>query len=100
MEGSLANQHISIVRVNEKMIDPEFLVLYLNTHWASEQLEQKASGSTQRFIKLGDIKELKVPIPSMHIQEEIIKEVTYALKQMDNSVLEQEVDALVEAILI
>ncbi|WP_240033709.1 restriction endonuclease subunit S [Oceanobacillus profundus] len=100
MDGSIVNQHITIVRTDEKIIIPEYLVYYLNTRWALEQFEQRSGGSAQRFIKLGDIKEIKVPLPSINIQEEIVKRVNFEMKQNDNSSLEQEINTLIKSILV
>lgn len=94
--GALANQHISIVRVNKEVLSPEFLSLFLNTHWAIDQLEQKAGGTAQKFIKLKDIKELIVPMPPMHIQQEITESVKSELENMDTSALENEIATLTE----
>lgn len=99
IEGAIANQHITIVRADVKVIVPEYLVYYLNTRWAMEQFERRAGGSAQRFIKLGDIKEIKVPLPPLNIQEEVVKRVNFELEQNDNTSLEQEVNTLTKSIL-
>ncbi|MGN7410617.1 restriction endonuclease subunit S [Sporosarcina sp. SAFN-010] len=90
-EGALANQHISIVRVNPENILPEFVLLYLSTRWASEQLEQKAAGTAQRFIKLKDIKDLIVPLPSVQLQKEIVSKVFQRVKSESTDTISKEI---------
>ncbi|OOE14027.1 restriction endonuclease subunit S [Fictibacillus arsenicus] len=91
LDGSIANQHITIVDVDTKRLIPEYLNFYLQTSWAVNQLMQRAKGAAQQFIKLKDIKELQVPLPSLQEQQTIVNLIKEAIKSNSDDQLEKEI---------
>ncbi|WP_066320555.1 restriction endonuclease subunit S [Bacillus sp. FJAT-29814] len=91
-EGAVANQHLTIVKPDINQIIPEFLVYYFNTTWAEKQFVSRSGGVAQQFIKLGAIKTIKVPVPTIQLQQKIINEVNQELKLMDHTVLKKQVE--------
>lgn len=89
--GALVNQHISIITVDETLMLPEFLMFYLNTEWAKEQLEQRSQGTGQRFVNAKSILEIDVPLPPVDVQERIVQQIEEIIQQMDPASLEQEI---------
>lgn len=95
-QNALANQHISIVSVNNKIVIPKYLMFYLNTRWAQEQFTQRSKGTAQKFINAKSIMEINVPIPSIEKQKTIIEDITNQIITMDSSVLKEEINKFIE----
>jgi len=74
-------------------------VLYLNTSWATEQFNQRASGSAQQFIKLGDIKELIVPVPNLQKQQEIVNDIMEKISENRLDSLRKEIAEFTEELM-
>ena len=93
------DSHITLVRANRKLIDPAFLALDL--HSRETELERVGNGSTgQSELNRDAIKRLKVLVPPIDIQIEILKLVE-ALRNTENQCLLtiRNLDALRRAIL-
>lgn len=95
LKGSLANQHTTIVEVNRDTLLPEFLTLYLSTNWAASELQSKAAGAAQQFIKLSDIKELQVPVPTIEEQQEFVRSIHIKIEEVRDDKLQKEIDTFV-----
>lgn len=91
-EGAITNQHISIIKVDQNLIYPEFLMLYLNTSWAEKQLEQRAKGAAQKFINAKSIMDVDIPVPSLETQKRIVADVKDSIAIMDSSTLIKEIE--------
>ncbi|MDR7074161.1 restriction endonuclease subunit S [Fictibacillus barbaricus] len=100
LEGSIANQHITIVESNSEHIIPEYLNFYLQTPWAVDQLMQKASGAAQQFIKLRDIKDLQVPVPTLQEQQTIVNLIKKAIKINSDDQLEKDIQTFTNELVI
>lgn len=59
----IASNHVTIIRPNNKICDPTYLALFLNSPVGLMQSDQKASGSAQREIYPHDIAGLYVFVP-------------------------------------
>lgn len=91
-EGAVANQHLTILKPDINQILPEFLVFYLNTTWAEKQFESRSGGVAQQFIKLGAIKTIKVPLPTIDLQRKIVDEVNKELELMDYTAVKKKIE--------
>lgn len=75
-EKALADNHISIIRVNTSLIKPLFLALFLRTERGLLQIERQITGSTgQTELYPSNIEKVQIPLPSLDIQEKICQEV-------------------------
>lgn len=94
LAGGRVNQHVSIVRVDQKRMLP----VLLNTVLISDSYQRlllngsRAAGATREAITKEDLKRMTVPLPPLELQQEFADFVA----QVDKSqfALEQEVDAL------
>jgi type I restriction enzyme, S subunit len=93
--GSVISQHLVIIRCSN-LIKPEYLLYFLKTNWAKEQLANRSTGSVQRFIKIEELKNIKIPVPSIEIQIKIIDNITKVTKNNDLSHLKRELLEFVE----
>ncbi|MGF3106077.1 restriction endonuclease subunit S [Rossellomorea sp. DUT-2] len=91
-EGAVANQHLTIVMPDVNQVLPEFLVYYFNTTWAEKFFESRSGGAAQQFIKLGAIKTIKVPVPTIQLQQKIIDEINKELKLMDLRAVRKQIE--------
>lgn len=94
----------TIVRVNEKAFDRQFLVYRLNSPSILESVAAVASGATRQRISRKNLEKIELPIPSLPEQKRIAAElrdrITYAEKL--KAAIEKQLDvikALPQAIL-
>lgn len=75
--GLLYNDTVIRIRVlNKTDLLPEYLVAYLNSYIAQEQISSFIKGSTASFVSLSQINDkLKIIIPSIDIQKEILENI-------------------------
>ncbi|OUS23569.1 type I restriction endonuclease subunit S [Thalassotalea sp. 42_200_T64] len=64
-------QNTVCITPNTEILSPYYLYSFLNSFTAKAQIDSFISGSSQPTISLKSIKEIKVPIPSLKIQETI-----------------------------
>ncbi|AOM84473.1 restriction endonuclease subunit S [Salisediminibacterium beveridgei] len=98
--GALASQHITLVEANREKLLPLFLSYFMMTEWGLTQLQQRASGSSQVFIKLKDIKELLVPAIPISDQEKIILAIKKKEFQQSDQEVKKEIEKLTNEIIV
>lgn len=59
---------------------PFFLKYYLSSQYVVKKMEKDANGATQKFVGLGYLRSFPIAIPSITVQNEVVKELT-ALEQ-------------------
>jgi len=75
-EKAFADNHISIVRVNQSLIAPLFLALFLRTERGLLQIERQITGSTgQTELYPSNIERIQISLPSLKVQKKICEEV-------------------------
>ncbi|WP_104697295.1 MULTISPECIES: restriction endonuclease subunit S [unclassified Helicobacter] len=72
-EGLLTSSLIAIMRPNPKVVLGEFLAFYLNSSLPQAFFQSKVKGTTIPMIKLSDLKDLQIPLPSIEKQKTIIQ---------------------------
>ena len=71
----VVDSHITIVRLDEKRLLPKF-VLYALAHVGFDNIEKMATGqSGQIELSIDTIKKIKIPLPEIKDQKEIVKEI-------------------------
>ncbi|WP_090797195.1 restriction endonuclease subunit S [Pelagirhabdus alkalitolerans] len=98
--GALASQHITIIETDQERLLPSYLSYFMMTQWGLTQLQQRASGVAQKFIKLKDIKELQVPILSIQEQEEIISSIKKKESEQSDKKIEEKTKKFTEELVI
>jgi restriction endonuclease S subunit len=61
-------------RLRDDYANPFFVAYFLNSPLGNSQVEQQKTGSIQMNITIEGIKALKVPLPAIEIQDEIVKQ--------------------------
>lgn len=73
----VVDSHISILRINEEVVLPNY-VLYALVQIGFKQIEKLALGqSGQIELSLEIIREIKIPLPPIDIQKEIVQEIQH-----------------------
>jgi type I restriction enzyme M protein len=72
-DGWILGQSAIILRVISDEIDPNSLLVYLRSEIGQSLLKSITSGSTIPFIKLSDLKELRIIVPDVKANEKISK---------------------------
>ena len=93
----IAGQSYVILRLKKgsEIIDPIVLYRYLASDLAQAQLLSKAAGATVKLIKMNDVKSMRVIVPSLEEQKEIVnnqREIESLYEQLDNT--QEKIDKL------
>ncbi len=79
-------KNVGLFKKNEDLINPRYLYHYLSS-WFVEKImldQELIRGTTQKFVALGGLRMLPIPLPSLKEQEEIIKEIESRLSVCEN----------------
>ena len=69
------NQHVVFIRTIKEKLNPYFLSTFLNSPFAQNVIANAQTGAARQAINYEQIKELKIPLPSLEEQTEIIKQI-------------------------
>ncbi|MBP2643898.1 MAG: restriction modification system specificity domain protein [Firmicutes bacterium] len=75
--GTQVNNSVVVIRPNTSLIIPEFLAAIINHEFVKVQIHDKSSGIIRR-MSLKGIRELKIPLPSIQTQQQIVEEIKNA----------------------
>ncbi|PHG81179.1 restriction endonuclease subunit S [Bacillus wiedmannii] len=67
------SQNIAIIRLKKEIVDPKYIMYYLNMPTMKEYINNFSSGSARRAISAKNIKEFELRIPSLSHQKAISK---------------------------
>ena len=66
-------QNLYLVRLNKDIIDTKYFYYYITSASIKNSLVTKKNASSQGYIKAGSIENLKVPVPPLEVQREIVR---------------------------
>lgn len=84
-------QRMMLLRSGEKL-NNRYLMHYLNSPMVTNHVIATKGGTGSPHINVGDIKEFKIPIPSIEEQSNIVRQIEEQLSSCDN--VEKTVDAI------
>lgn len=84
-------QRMMLLRSGEKL-NNRYLMHYLNSPMVTNHVIATKGGTGSPHINVGDIKEFKIPIPSLEEQSNIVRQIEELLSSCDN--VEKTVDAI------
>lgn len=90
------NQHIARLRVNTKRCRPEFLSEWLNCPAGLELSNRYVSGGTRAALDYGAIRSLRMPLPSLAVQDALVD--TMGAARAERNAKLAEADALLAGI--
>ena len=66
------NQHVVFIRTIKEKLNPYFLSTFLNSPYAQNIIENAQTGAARQAINYEQIKEMKIPLPSIYEQQTIV----------------------------
>ena len=69
----IASSSVYVLRITYSGIIPEYLSIYLNSRNGQKQINERISGAVIKTILKSDLANLQIAVPSLEIQNQIIK---------------------------
>lgn len=92
IENTVATSHFIIIRVRDKsIIDPEYLVMYLNSDYAQDYFNTYREGTAIPIIKMKTLEGLPIKVLPMDKQKELAK--IYRLLNEEKVTMQQLIEA-------
>lgn len=70
-----AIKNLALIKCNDKCVNNIFLKVLLKSKFLEIEIIKKSRGGTQKFLSLGDIRNLKIPLPPLDLQKEFADKV-------------------------
>lgn len=83
-EREFAIKNVALIKRSSN-ISNSFIQAILSSNYFNKWINITKRGGTQNFISLKDIRGLKIPLPPLEIQEEIVKEIEKEQELVDNN---------------
>ena len=71
----LPNKYMALVRTKNDIIIPSFLAALLHSPDYKNHWQRYAAGLDSRFLRMRDLKNVKVPVPDVSIQKRVVEEI-------------------------
>jgi type I restriction enzyme M protein len=78
------NQHVALLRPNETLL-PVFLSHYLNSERGQRQIRSMQGGASREALNYSQIRQLKIPLPPLEVQHQIVAEIEGYQKVIDGA---------------
>ncbi len=87
-EPKYAIKNIGLFKNPKKIINSELLKYYLDSLIFSSQIEKKQflKGTTQKFIPLGHLRNIEIPLPPLPEQRAIVSKIELLFSELDNGI--------------
>jgi type I restriction enzyme M protein len=82
-KGAIASSLI-ILRVDPSKVEANYLYTFLASDLGQSQISQHQTGAAQPNLAAGNLKKFMVPLPSISVQRELIKEIAYEEGQISS----------------
>jgi len=88
---AIADNHISMIRIDETKTNLYFILFYLRSHFGRIQIERVCKGATGQIeLYPPEIGDIKIPLPPRPIQDKIVQIMEDAYKQKKEKLKEAE----------
>lgn len=76
-------KNVALFKFKDGSVWNRYIYHFLNSNLAKEQFKRKSRGGTQKFVSLGNIRELEIPLPPLAEQKRIaaILDKAYAIRR-------------------
>jgi len=82
----IAAVDISIVRVDPKIVIPQFITFACNSPLVTEQAEALSRGSTRKRISRKDLEKIKIPVPPLSEQRRIVAKIEQLTSRLEKAI--------------
>jgi len=81
-------KNVGLFKKNETKILPEFFVNFLRSSFFEKQLNERKllKGTTQRFIPLGNLRKIEIPLPTLETQTLIVSKIEELFSELDKGI--------------
>ena len=81
-------KNVGLFKKNEIKILPEFFVNFLRSSIFEKQLNERKllKGTTQRFIPLGNLRKIEIPLPPLQTQQAIVSKIEELFSELDKGI--------------
>ena len=86
LENSVCGYHLSQIRVDQSICEPEFVFRFLQTEKVKKYFYINSNGVTRFGLGKSIIENLYIPFPDREEQKSIIKKINELIKDIDNMV--------------
>ena len=82
-EGLLIHSLLAVIRVDSHLLDAKYLAYYINSYDAQRILKQDVKGTAIPMLKTRDLDQLKITLPPIETQKELVKFLELADKERE-----------------
>ena len=82
LAGANIARQVGLIRL-QALVHPEFARLFLQSPAGQSALGARQSGSVQQVINLGELKQVRIPVPSLTIQTKVVEALAAANLQTE-----------------
>ena len=88
--GAYINQHLSLVRLDQNRINPQYISYYLETDAGKRQFYSKNQNGVKAGLNFDAIKSLNIIVPPIELQDDFVKNIYFIDKH--KSVIQKSLD--------
>ncbi|CAM3889100.1 MULTISPECIES: restriction endonuclease subunit S [Flavobacterium] len=87
-DANFSIKNVGLFKKNEAKILPEFFVNFLRSSFFGKQLSERKllKGTTQRFIPLGNLRKIEIPLPPLETQQAIVSKIEELFSELDKGI--------------
>ena len=79
-EGNI-NQNVARLRTKDKRINSKYLAIFLSSRYGQKQIQRQATVTTQTYLNNEQLGQIKIPLPSLPIQNKIVSIMSKAYEE-------------------
>lgn len=80
--GVLSPMYV-VFKINDKKVNPDFFLHWLESHEAKERIRKSAQGSVRETVSFTDLGAIPFPLPSLERQKQIAESLNTAQQEID-----------------
>lgn len=87
-DANFSIKNVGLFKKNESVILPNFFVNFLRSSFFEKQLNERKllKGTTQRFIPLGNLRKIEIPLPPLQTQQAIVSKIEELFSELDKGI--------------
>lgn len=87
-DANFSIKNVGLFKKNENVILPLFFVNFLRSSFFEKQLNERKllKGTTQRFIPLGNLRKIEIPLPPIETQQAIVSKIEELFSELDKGI--------------
>ncbi|MBC7556199.1 MAG: restriction endonuclease subunit S [Chryseobacterium sp.] len=89
-DANFSIKNVGLFKKNVSIILPQFFVNFLRSSFFEKQLNERKllKGTTQRFIPLGNLRKIEIPLPPLETQQAIVSKIEELFSELDQGIVD------------